>query len=122
MEFDQREIADDPVDLLLSGNYDAAIERYVGMYAEALLKGDHYIGADLCTQLYYAVAARREVAAQDVTQEVRTLIREAIRQRLADADLRHLEDDLSIARDAIANAKKRSERSVQRLDTEDESH
>ena len=122
MEIDQRDLPDDAVDLLLSGNHDAAISRYVNMYTEALLQGDRYIGADLCTQLFYAVAAREEVAPRDVTQEVRARLQAAIRQPTADVDLRYVEDDLRIAKAMIADAKKESELSIQRLETEDESY
>ena len=111
---------DDPVDLILRGDLDAAIGQYVGLYLDALRDGDRYIGPDLCAQLLYSVAAKEERPAEDAVEQVRALLEGEIRRAELEVDPRLLEDDLEAAKVAVRAAHKRADRSVEKVEREKE--
>ena len=108
----------DPIDLVLAGDFDNAIARYVSLYLDALREGDRYIGSDLCGQLLYCVAAKEERAAEDAVGEVRALLEREIERAELQVDRRFLEDDLEAARAGILTARERADRSVERVEAE----
>src|SRR3954451_10688686 len=117
-----RESSGDPVDRLLGVQYEAAIRRYSNIYVESLADNDRDVGVHLCTQLLYAVGAKYERPAEEVKQQLRGLLIAEILNHVHGVDtqylVQYLDDDLDGAQRSITYAKKRSESSVNRVESE----
>ena len=68
----------DPVDLMMEGKFDEAINVLLAMYVEAARRGDNYIGTDLCVQLLHCVAVQEKRLPEESATKVEKLIRAAM--------------------------------------------
>jgi hypothetical protein len=111
----------DPLDLLVQGKYQEATKKYLELYLEALTTGDRFIGVDLLTPMHFSVAKGEDPEAS--RGQIEQLIIRGLRERRipVNDDLRQvIEDDLNSARSALESSRKRTERSIRRVDTEKE--
>ncbi len=107
----------DPVDLMLMGRMNDATKMYLDFYLESLEIGDRYIGADLVAQMHFSVAGENPgTDPESVTNQVEGMVMNALRKRGIDVDNQIVADDLAIAKKALAEGRKRSERSVELMD------
>lgn len=106
----------DPVDLMMDGKFDEAIEILLQMYVEAARRGDNYIGTDLCAQLLYCVAVQGETLPELAADEVASLIKEAMKRDGLAVDEATLCRQLEGAEAEVKAGRIKAEESLQRFD------
>ena len=116
----------DPIDLLLEGKVEQAIETYVDLYVDALLREDLFIGEDLATQLHLCLAAKRDRAIsqgsrepEDLSEEVQHIIVGELKRRQLTFDERVVRDHVAAGKSAVRSARERSDKSVAALESEE---
>ena len=109
----------DPVDLMLEGRMNDATETYLDFYLEALESGDRFIGADLISQLHFSVAGDKlGLEPEAVTEVVEQMVMSAVHKRGIDVDKQIVMDDIAIAKEGLAAGRKRSEESIEAVDSQ----
>jgi hypothetical protein len=105
----------DPVDLMLEGKYAEAAKAYATLYAEAVAKHNLAVGPDLLMGFQYCIAAMKKQAPAD---DSIGLAIEAALEKYRIRVTRQVREDLQVANAMVKEAKKKSERSVARVESE----
>lgn len=117
----------DPVDFLLRGQPEQAVNAYIELYLEAARTGDRYVGSYILGPLAHALAALAAKEAADfpgktgktperALEEVEPLILKRARESGLSVDVELVRKDIALARQGLRASRRRAEQSVRAVE------